>query len=415
MIAALGYISINVGNFMKNIYLYGFTTWKFQMQELCKLTGLLYIVYIVLWFNSNIKYGGIITMRWIPLITFLSLGIILSGCGKGPEEVVEPAGVLIVLNKSDDTAYILDRETGEHLASVQTGYQPHEVAISPDGRTAVVTNYGLRNEPGNSLTVLDVVRAERVKDINLGEHTMPHGIQFLDDERVIVTTEGNQTVIIVNLESEIIEQVFITEQRVSHMVAATPDGKRAFVPNIGSGTVTVLDLKTGSVETHIETGEGAEGIAMSPDGSTVWVTNRGANTVSIIDTESLEILSELPSPEFPIRAAFSPDGMHVVVTNARSGDVTVFDAVERLRVGVIRLDEIDELIADDDRYFVDQFEDSPIPIGIVVGPDSRTAYVANTAADVVAVLDIITLAVLDLYKTGAQPDGIARTHVRPEM
>jgi YVTN family beta-propeller protein len=354
-------------------------------------------------------------MRWIPLITLLSLGIILSGCGKDPEEVVEPAGVLIVLNKSDDTVYILDRETGEQLASVQTGYQPHEVAVSPDGRIAVITNYGTRSEPGNSLTVIDVTRAERVKDISLGEHTMPHGIQFLGDHRVIITTEGNQTVVIVNLESEAIEQVFITEQRVSHMVAATPDGKRAFVPNLGSGTVTVLDLGAGIVETHIETGEGPEGIAMSPDGSEVWITNRGANTVSVINTATLDIESELTSPEFPIRAVFSPDGGYVLVTNARSGDITVFDAENRVRIGVIRLDEIDELVKDDDRYFIDQFEGSPIPIGIVIGPDNRTAYVANTAADVIAVLDIMTLQVLDLYPTGAQPDGIARTHVRPEM
>jgi len=353
-------------------------------------------------------------MRSIPLITLLVLGFMVFGCGEEPDAILDQVGVLVVLNKSDDTAYLLDRESGERYASIPTGYQPHEVAISPDGRTAVVTNYGTRNEPGNSLTVIDVARAEQVKEISLLEYTMPHGIQFLDENRVIVTTEGNQTVVIVNLESDQVEHVFMTEQQVSHMVAVTPDGRRAFVPNIGSGTVTVLDLESGMVEAHIETGEGAEGVAISPDGTEVWVTNRGVNTVSIINAQTLDVIFELPSPEFPIRAAFSHDGKHVLVTNARSGDITVFDAGERLRVGVIRLDEIDELIADDDRYFVEEFEGSPIPIGVAVGPDNRTAYVANTAADVVAVVDIISLRVLDLYRTGAQPDGIAWTPVRPE-
>lgn len=353
-------------------------------------------------------------MKTITLIIVLILGSMLSGCGSDPDAIVDEVGVLVVLNKSDDTAYILDRETGERLASISTGYQPHEVAISPDGRTAVVTNYGTRERPGNSLTVIDVASASQVKEIDLLEYTMPHGIQFLDDDRVIVTTEGNQTVIIVNLETDAIEHIFMTEQQISHMVAVTPDGQRAFVPNIGSGTVTVLDLESGMVEAHIETGAGAEGVAVSPDGSEVWVTNRGANTVSIINAETLDVIFELPSAEFPIRAAFSPDGQHVLVTNARSGDITVFDAAERLRVGVIRLDEIDELVADEDRYFVEEFEDSPIPIGVVVGPDNRTAYVANTAADVVAVVDIISLRVLDLYRTGAEPDGIAWTPVRPE-
>lgn len=353
-------------------------------------------------------------MRSIPLITLLALGLMLFGCGEDPDAIVDQVGVLVVLNKSDDTAYLLNRETGERYASIPTGYQPHEVAISPDGRTAVVTNYGTRDEPGNTLTVIDIARAERVKDINLLEYTMPHGIQFLEDNRVIVTTEGNQTVVLVNLESEEIEHVFMTEQEISHMVAVTPDRERAFVPNIGSGTVTVLDLETGMVEAHIETGEGAEGIAISPDGSEVWVTNRGANTVSIIDARTLDVIFEVPSAEFPIRAAFSPDGQHVLVTNARSGDVTVFDAEGRLRVGVIRLDDIGELVADEERYFTDEFEESPVPIGVTIGPDNRTAYVANTAADVVAVVDLISLEVLDTYPTGEQPDGIAWTPVRPE-
>lgn len=389
---------------MQNVYL-----------ELFILISMLYDMSMYYKPNNNHKAEVCILMRSIQLITLLGIGLLLFGCGEDPDAIVDGVGALIVLNKSDDSAYIIDGETGQRLATVPTGFQPHEVAISPDGGTAVVTNYGTRNEPGNSLTIIDVAHAEQAKEIYLHEYTMPHGIQFLDDNRVIVTTEGNQTVVIVNLETDEIEHVFMTGQQVSHMVAATPDRRRAFVPNIGSGTVTVLDLESGMVEAHIPTGEGAEGIAISPDGNEVWVTNRGANTVSIIDAQTLEVIFELPSPEFPIRAAFSPDGQHVVVTNARSGDITVFDAVERLRAGVIRLDEIDELVADEDRYFVEEFEESPVPIGVVIGPDNRTAFVANTAADVVAVVDIISLQLLDLYRTGAQPDGIAWTPVRPEM
>jgi YVTN family beta-propeller protein len=353
-------------------------------------------------------------MKSTTLVFLTILVLSAFGCGEPEDIIIDEAGVLIVLNKSDDTAYLLDRETGERIASIPTGYQPHEVAVSPDGRTAVVTNYGTRERPGNSLTVIDVARAQHVKDISLLEYTMPHGIQFIDDTRVIVTAEGRESVLTLDIETEAIQQVFMTEQHISHMVAAAPDGRRAFVPNIGSGTVTVLDLETGMVEAHIPTGAGAEGIAVSPDGSEVWVTNRGANTVSVVDAQTLDVIFELPSPEFPIRAVFSHDGQHVVVTNAQSGDITVFDAVEKLRVGVIRLDEIEQIVAEDDRYFMDQFEDSPIPIGVVIGPDNRTAYVANTAADVVAVVDIMTLQVLDLYRTGAQPDGIAWTPVRPE-
>jgi YVTN family beta-propeller protein len=64
-------------------------------------------------------------------------------------------------------------------------------------------------------------------------------------------------------------------------VAVTPDRSRAFVANIGSGTVTAVDLRSQKVLGHVRTGKGAEGIAVTPDGKEVWVTNRSADTVSV--------------------------------------------------------------------------------------------------------------------------------------
>jgi YVTN family beta-propeller protein len=356
-------------------------------------------------------------MRSLYLVLSILLIASLIGCGgDGQPADNGRTGVIIVLNKSDDTANILDRRTGELLATVETGYQPHEVAISPDGRTAVVTNYGLRERPGNSLTVIDLAEARRIKDIDLGEYRYPHGIQWLGEtgNRLLVTAEGKDALIVVDISTGEITEAGITDQRVSHMVAATPDYRRAFVSNIGSANVTVIDLTTGEVIGHIQTGAGAEGIDVSPDGKEVWVTNRSANTVSVIDTETLGVIEELVSADFPIRAKFSPDGKYVLVSNARSGDVNVFDASERRIVATVRMDaEIAE--EGEDRYFADQFEGSPIPIGIVIPPDGKSAYVANSNADVVVVIDLESFAVTARYRTGTQPDGIGWSPVRPVL
>ena len=58
------------------------------------------------------------------------------------------------------------------------------------------------------------------------------------------------------------------------MVVSTPDGARAFVANIGSGSVTVVEGR--KAIRQIPTGKGAEGIAITPDGREVWVVNREA-------------------------------------------------------------------------------------------------------------------------------------------
>jgi YVTN family beta-propeller protein len=188
------------------------------------------------------------------------------------------------------------------------------------------------------------------------------------------------------------------------MVAATSG--RAFVANIGSGTVTVIDLERGIKLTDIATGEGAEGIDVAPDGSEVWVTNRAADTLSVIDPETLEILATVPCPGFPIRVRLTPDGSRVLVSAARSGEVVVFERAERRELVRKKLD-LSTVEGFEKRLFGDRFGDSPVPVGLVVSPDGETAWVAATQADAVVVIDTRDLVVKGLLQTGREPDGMA--------
>ena len=58
------------------------------------------------------------------------------------------AETLIVANKSDATVSLVNLHDGTVAATVATGQGPHEVAVSFDGATAVVTDYGTREAPG---------------------------------------------------------------------------------------------------------------------------------------------------------------------------------------------------------------------------------------------------------------------------
>ncbi len=313
-------------------------------------------------------------------------------------------GVIIVANKSSNDVHFIDRSTGDALAVLPTGLEPHEVEVSDDGKTAVVCNYGDRDNPGNTLSVYDVEKLEQRKTIDLGNHTRPHGMKWITGtSKMLVTTEGSNHLLIVDVDKgEIVEELY-TAQEVSHMVGATPDMKRAFVPSIRTGNVTVFDLETNELITQLYSGEGAEGIDVSPDGKELWVTNRAENTISIFDTETLELLERIQSGDFPIRAKFSPDGKLFLVSNARSGTIAVIDAKERSTITDIKLITPSEHIGDE-RYFSD-FEDTSIPIGLVI-PDNKTAYVASTRADVVAVICLETFEITGFMEAGNEPDGI---------
>lgn len=321
-------------------------------------------------------------------------------------------GTLIVLDKSDATASLHSDAGGPARAKLPVGRGPHEVAVSPDGRTAVVCDYG-EQEAGRTLTVLDLAGTRVARTIDLGEHRRPHGIAYQSDGRhVVVTCEANQALLRVDvLEGEIV-RVFPTEAQASHMVALAPDGARAFVANIGSGSVTAIDLAEGAILAQIATGAGAEGIAVAPDGREVWVGNRAADTLSVIDTEWLEVRATLPCATFPIRVEFTPDGKRALVSNANSGDVAVFDAAARKELARIPM-QLAAVEGSEERVFGGQFGASPVPVGIEVARDGKRAWIADTNADLVTVLDLEKLAVVGRIPTGRQPDGMAWSPLAP--
>ena len=78
--------------------------------------------------------------------------------------------VLLVGNKADDTVWRLSLDDGRRTGELASGTGPHEIAVSPDGRVAVVTDYG-HAEPGHSLTLVDVAAGTAAATIKIpGAH-----------------------------------------------------------------------------------------------------------------------------------------------------------------------------------------------------------------------------------------------------
>ena len=100
--------------------------------------------------------------------------VIGNPCNIRADEQPEPGGTLIVLNKSDGTASLIARRTGQVFATIPTGEAPHEVAVSPDHKTAVVGNYG-KNNPGHTLTVIDLATRKVTKTVDLKKYPVAVG------------------------------------------------------------------------------------------------------------------------------------------------------------------------------------------------------------------------------------------------
>src|SRR3954452_6703484 len=73
------------------------------------------------------------------------------------------ADTLLILNKSDATLQFVDAASFETLGTVATSEGPHEVAVSDDGKIAVVANYGTGPNPGTTLSIIDVVARKQLR------------------------------------------------------------------------------------------------------------------------------------------------------------------------------------------------------------------------------------------------------------
>lgn len=324
------------------------------------------------------------------------------------------ADTLLVVRKSADALDFIDPGSGLRLATVPVGFAPHEVSVAPDGRLAVVSNYGTRERPGSTLSVVDLEQPRELRRIDLAPHTRPHGVAWYATDRVAVTTEGSAHLLLVDPLAGTIVAKITTGQEASHMVAVAPDARRAYVANIDSGSVTAaaLDAPTAPVRTA-PTGAGTEAVAVRPDGREVWVAARAGGTLLRLDAFSLEALGRFDLPGVPIRLAFSPDGATAFVSCAGSAEVVAFDAATGHE---LRRRKIESPLAPtvSSRPFAGLAPGSPLPVGLLVAPDGKRLFVAATMADRILQLDAGTLELLHVIDVDGEPDGLGITHVMPK-
>ncbi len=290
------------------------------------------------------------------------------------------AETLLVVRKTANAVDFMDPGSGLRLASVVTGNAPHEISVSPDGKRAVVSNYGTREQPGSTVSIIDLEQPQETRRIDLAPHTRPHGVAWFAADRIAVTTEGSQHLLIVDPDGGRIVGTIETAQETSHMVVVSADARRAYVTNIGSGTTTAIDLVAGRKLGDIATGAGSEALALTPDGHELWVAARAdghARDRRHRDPRGEGRACRLPG--IPIRIAMTPDGRTALVTCAGAGELVAFDVANARERGRAKV-AVPLAAGAAARPFARLAPGSVLPVGLLVARDGRSAYVAATMA-----------------------------------
>jgi DNA-binding beta-propeller fold protein YncE len=296
-----------------------------------------------------------------------------------------PAGTLIVTNKSAARASIIDIASNRILATVPTGQGPHEIAVTRDGRTAVVTDYG---GGAPTLTVIDVPGRRVARTIDLGQYRRPHGIAFLPgDSLVAVTSEQSQNVVIVHPASGSIRRALPTQQPGSHMLTFGARADRIYTGNMGSNTVSELDPMTGATRRRFDVPRTPEAIGMPADGREIWVGSNDEGKVSAIDAATGAVRTAGEGFAWPYRILFTPDDRAVVIPDLGNHDLRILDRATHRELARL------------------SFAGAG-PQGIAIAPNGRHAFLSLSAQSRVAIIDLQTRTVVGHVDAGPAPDGV---------
>jgi YVTN family beta-propeller protein len=329
------------------------------------------------------------------------------GLGQTP-----PSQALLVLSKGDLALEVVDPATMKVLWSVPSGPDPHEVAASPDGRFAYITNYG--SGAYHTITPVDLEAKKALTPIDLGALTGPHGLDYVGG-KLWFTAEGAKVFGSYDPAAQKIDFVLGTGQDRTHMVRVSSDQQRMVLTNVSSGTVSIVEKTPNAMGgrgpgggqpggpggppgrggapqaswhvTVVQVGRGSEGFDVTPDWREAWIANAQDGTISIIDLGSKRVVQTLESnTQGANRLKITPDGKLAFVSTLSGPDVAVFDVAGRKEVTRIKVGNG--------------------AAGIQIQPDGSRVYVACTPDNYVAVLDVKSMKVIGRINAGKQPDGL---------
>lgn len=329
--------------------------------------------------------------------------------------VTPDGGTLLVVNPDSNSLTLVDTISNSVIVELAVGVDPRSVAVAPDGATAYVANQG-----SDDLSVVDLSAHSVVTEVAVGDR--PVGIAASPDGRFVAVAElGDDRVRFLDAATLRTLSITTVADR-PHGLAFTPDSRHLLVTHLLSGEVTVLAVQpftiylplilkpqvmqhaTRNTQYAIRITSPASRITTWPNvapapavvvngaGTRAYLPQTMANSLGLntqfdttvfpkvsvlnLETSSHQTSEHISLPErdqpvgLPWDVALAKDDAELWVVHAGSNDVSVLDISNPSRPS--RVAHV--LVGDN-------------PRGIVISPNGSTAYVNNTLAGTVSVMD----------------------------
>jgi DNA-binding beta-propeller fold protein YncE len=221
---------------------------------------------------------------------------------------------------------------------------------------------------------------------------------------LLVVNQGDKNLSVVDPATE--RQIAMISQELTtvhgHEVAASPDGRFAYVPVYGSGVVggpgidgremLVIDIRSRKISGKVDFGNGVRPhcVVYDPVSGLLYVTTELANSVTIVDPKSLKVVGTIPTTQPQSHMlAISHDGRRGYTANVKPGSVSVLDIAARKTTTVIPI--------------------SPVTQRISISNDDSMVFTADQSKPQLAVIDTSTNTIKNWVPLPASGYGTAST------
>jgi YVTN family beta-propeller protein len=231
----------------------------------------------------------------------------------------DPSAIDTCQGKDRDQSFVyrIDTTTFRIDQVVLVGAVPKYLAVSPDNKYVVVSNFCSLD-----VSVLDVSTNKEIKRIDVGLH--PRGIAITNDSSTAyVTVMGGGIIAAINLNDFSTRTIKSAGFTPRHVVLS-PDNSVLYISDNKAGQVRAINPKTDTLIKSVATGNEPRTMVMSDDGFSLYVVNYMSDTMVKVRTSDMQVIQTLKTGHHPVGVTYDAQLRRVWVANY-TGSLSVFE------------------------------------------------------------------------------------------
>ena len=257
--------------------------------------------------------------------------------GKEPQHVTpsyDLKTLWVIADKGDNFTRI-DPVTGQHEPPVPIA-DPYNLYFTPDGRYAIVVA-----ERKKRLDFRDAQSLNMVKSVPVPCKGIDHMDFSANGRYLIASCEFSGDLVKVDVaQQQVVGTLKLPGHGMPQDVRLSPDGGVFFVADMEANGVYVIEGDAFRVLGFIPTGRGTHGLYFSRDSQRLFASNRGEGSISVISmrTRSVETTWRIPGGGSPDMGGVSADGRVLWLSGRYNAEVYAIDTTDghllaRIKVG----------------------------------------------------------------------------------